>query len=975
MKITPWVIILCLCTIATAQAATKTETELVRTWQRGYVWVSVEGVILSGRIADFAEEIAASDPQAPVILYAHGCSGIDLASTATAFWLAQNGYTVFMPDSFARRDKPVSCIPEETRGGLHRAALSWRQAEISNALAEIKALSAEPRKIALMGLSEGGNATATWQGPRVDARVIEGWGCHAAWEEYRGLKARADEPVLSFVGDRDPWFQRDFLRGSCGAFMTDSNKTAVTYSTPDDLAEAHYLMWNDRVRARTLAFLDSHMKSDRQTKTPLKTSVKAGAGDVFSSDFTGDFQLGQGFSLNSTVQGTLAAVAGGDEDLIAHRSLVTVNLNKYLDSGWTIGGVSVFQYHDVGKEQFQFDKRNLRTAYGYLSSPTLGRFSAGRMLSPANLIGFRVPEAVETTGLFGLDAPLVQNINRAGPYVPLYPQSTMTDYDRFFKLGYWSPEYNGVTLGSSYAPRSSGLPAKSTLDMHDIIDTTLRYKTRVGQMGLGLSGSWGRANYGQEAGAVTSFTGFGGNLEFGALTLGGYTRLTENIPGARFGLQNIDQKAWAFGGTYRIDRFTLGVGTGTVATLYRDGNFFGLRAKENKTSMTQGTLAYRLTPRLDLFAGAVAQSSKQGSTPPSATRRGQYAFTGVTLRLDPAQERKPLGSANSFEAKRNTTERGFVLAIEGDLPARIGTGDASRVTAVQQSPGVPTRLQIPETETQSRYGAELGYQFANGLDLVVKASRTKTGGVAQTSSSISNLYPWIASVPMNVVPGLAGSPFANTNFFQSIKTDISGTLDKRGADLGLRFLLGENKLRLRAGVARLTYYEKISQSGWGVPFAGHRQTLQASRNLSYRGTGPKIGFDIDVPLSISGFSLLGRTNAAYLFGKRTLTTATTVKRTGNFPGTWDISKRKKDKHNVLYFGGSVGVGYDFAPTALLRKTRLELGYRFERYRNLANSRTANQTMINRYPGFYKSYGTKDADIENAGVFARVTFQF
>ena len=57
------------------------------------------------------------DKPMPVILFMHGCSGIQAAETGWAPFLRQNGFVVVLPDSFAR-ERPQSCDPRTGRGGL-----------------------------------------------------------------------------------------------------------------------------------------------------------------------------------------------------------------------------------------------------------------------------------------------------------------------------------------------------------------------------------------------------------------------------------------------------------------------------------------------------------------------------------------------------------------------------------------------------------------------------------------------------------------------------------------------------------------------------------------------------------------------------------------------------------------------------------------------------------------------------------------
>ena len=158
--------------------------------------------------------------KAPAVVYLHGCSGLDEISSETAGFLAAAGYVVFSPDSFARAGRPASCNVASHEGSLYRGALALRHAEAAHAVAQVRRLPfVDPRRVYLYGFSEGAAAAATVTGVAVTARVVEGWTCHAGWPEYAGLRAPASQPTLTLTSRDDPWFQAEWARGDCGAYM------------------------------------------------------------------------------------------------------------------------------------------------------------------------------------------------------------------------------------------------------------------------------------------------------------------------------------------------------------------------------------------------------------------------------------------------------------------------------------------------------------------------------------------------------------------------------------------------------------------------------------------------------------------------------------------------------------------------------------------------------------------------------------
>lgn len=236
------------------------ESDLDRTWQQAQVWLP--GTLAAATQADIPAKTGAS----AVILYAHGCDGPGRITTASARFLAAAGYLVVAPDSFARHDKPRSCDPSIPRGSLHRVVLGWRQDEMRHAMTRLRRMPAtRDLPIALMGHSEGAITVATIEAPDAALRIVEGWTCHAGWPEYRGLNAPADQPVLSLVGEEDPWFRLPVLRGDCGAFMADApHMRSVVYDAPGYLADKHWLSADSGVQATILDFLSDNLPAEKE---------------------------------------------------------------------------------------------------------------------------------------------------------------------------------------------------------------------------------------------------------------------------------------------------------------------------------------------------------------------------------------------------------------------------------------------------------------------------------------------------------------------------------------------------------------------------------------------------------------------------------------------------------------------------------------------------------------------------------------
>ena len=244
-------------------SASRDDADLLSTWLRAPVIVPGDEGLVRGWADDIGTRLSETVRPLPTVIYLHGCDGIGTIGHGSARLLAEAGYAVIMPDSFAREHKPKSCDPQREVGGFHRGVLAWRQAEANQAIRKARELDwVDPDNLFIWGFSEGGITAATVVGEVVSARIIEGWTCHSGWSEYRGLAAPPSEPVLALVGGDDPWFRPAYLHGECGVFMEGrSGSRSVVYERPNFLATKHHLSWHSDTQELILKFLEKHQKA------------------------------------------------------------------------------------------------------------------------------------------------------------------------------------------------------------------------------------------------------------------------------------------------------------------------------------------------------------------------------------------------------------------------------------------------------------------------------------------------------------------------------------------------------------------------------------------------------------------------------------------------------------------------------------------------------------------------------------------
>ena len=238
--------------------------ELHRVWQAALVRIPVHGgQYIETTVSELPSQHLATGELFPTIIFLHGCSGIGKGVYTRINFLAAHGYAVIAPPSLARQKYPQSCDPENYRGGLYRDTLRMRQYDAGHAIETAKTLAwVDPDRIFLMGLSEGAIVAATYRSQSgkasVKARIVESWTCHAGWDEYRGVNAPADEPVLTLVAANDPWFQSPTTKGECTGFLDPHNGSKSVVYTDETLSHKHALLEKEIVQAEVLEFLEKH---------------------------------------------------------------------------------------------------------------------------------------------------------------------------------------------------------------------------------------------------------------------------------------------------------------------------------------------------------------------------------------------------------------------------------------------------------------------------------------------------------------------------------------------------------------------------------------------------------------------------------------------------------------------------------------------------------------------------------------------
>lgn len=140
----------------------------------------------------------------PVVIHAHGCSGINHADETAMDLYKKIGYAVIAPNSFAL-NRPDTCYAGNTA----------RTAEIEHAVQLARSQSwVDESKIIVSGFSEGGLAAAFYDSPHIQAKIILGYGCHRGGD----LSVK----TLNIVGLSDPYVGNEVCTGAAALYRSDS---------------------------------------------------------------------------------------------------------------------------------------------------------------------------------------------------------------------------------------------------------------------------------------------------------------------------------------------------------------------------------------------------------------------------------------------------------------------------------------------------------------------------------------------------------------------------------------------------------------------------------------------------------------------------------------------------------------------------------------------------------------------------------
>ncbi len=237
-----------------------------------------------------------------------------------------------------------------------------------------------------------------------------------------------------------------------------------------------------------------------------------------------------------------------------------------LDNGLTFGFRADLEAQNNPN---QFDE-----SFFILSGDTFGRLEIGGTNSAGYKLSIGAPEVTS----MWINSPSISAFVPVSFAVPFnFRQAAISSYTEVAgnndgtRINYFTPDFNGLTLGISYAPTATtvapqgfdGLGAiadRSVRPLKDIWDVGLYYGQSFGTTDVAFSARYGEASTGGAAPAGAgdpSTWAVGLSVGFDAFTIGGSYAKNDNDDGT----WGLDQKGWSLGMSYDYAAWSFGLTT------------------------------------------------------------------------------------------------------------------------------------------------------------------------------------------------------------------------------------------------------------------------------------------------------------------------------------------------------------------------------------------------------------------------------
>ena len=250
------------------------------------------------------------------------------------------------------------------------------------------------------------------------------------------------------------------------------------------------------------------------------------------------------------IDSSVSAVDFEGDDLDIHsNSEIHFTPSITLDNGMTFGINVQFEAENTGFSEVD-------ETYMSISSDTLGRIDLGS----ENSAGYKMMVGAPGVTTMWINSPSTSSfIPFTGTGTAIgFRQAALSSYTEVAgnndvqRITYYTPDFNGFTLGLSYAPTGAVNAANSfsvnkDAVLNDIFDIGVNYSQSFGNTDLTLAARYGEGDAPAVPGLDDPETwGIGFQIGFNNLTVGG--SYNENDNGLPLGIG--DQQGWSFGATY-----------------------------------------------------------------------------------------------------------------------------------------------------------------------------------------------------------------------------------------------------------------------------------------------------------------------------------------------------------------------------------------------------------------------------------------
>jgi len=196
---------------------------LVQGYDVSKAWEGAQVYVPSNFLVKSVDNVKVDSPL-PVVIFLHGCGGINDHERKWASYLKSKNFIVVLPNSFAIPNRPTNCTSTLPNRMVWRVPVDQlRPAEAEYALSKIKEQDwADKNNIFLMGFSEGGMAAHNVKEDGFAGLIMSGFPC-----ALRGpIKSSFDTPTLVLNWKLDP----DFIRND-GTYQQCTDKPYWKFRT------------------------------------------------------------------------------------------------------------------------------------------------------------------------------------------------------------------------------------------------------------------------------------------------------------------------------------------------------------------------------------------------------------------------------------------------------------------------------------------------------------------------------------------------------------------------------------------------------------------------------------------------------------------------------------------------------------------------------------------------------------------------